>query len=587
MFIQKRWLFVLIVSLSLVFGCFFYKNFVLKEETQKIEEAEKLEISAGVVPHHLLADQLINNFFKELSNYSSSLKTVILFSPDHYNQTALTGGHFITVSPKTDIEQETKLPEIISVLTKNSLVKVNNFSVSQDQGVMNLMPFFQKYLPKIEVVPILISSLTTKEEIKELVDELNKIISENTIFLASVDFSHYLPSSLLLLHDVKSIRTLLNFDEEEFQNLDVDSWQALYAIRYFAQLKQMEEPKIIGHKTNYDFIESLPENSLLNKEGGVSYYSVIFKEGIQQKISQNSILFVGDIMMARGVSQLLDKYGLDYPFKKIKNIFRGIDIVYGNLEGPVMANAAPVSLYSVNFAYPPDIVELLKNLGFTVLNIANNHIKDKGNQGLEETRKYLKENEIFSLGDYQSCDSKYYFQQNNLILIGANLTYGNNDCVEEILENVEKLQKENPNLYIIVTPHWGKEYTPFPTEFQKNTSHNFIDKGVDAIIGHHSHVVQLVEEYKGKPIFYSLGNFVFDMYFSKEVQQELAVGMEINSKEVNFYLIPIKSEKSQLSLMNGDETLDFLTWLAEISSPSLEDSIQNGMIKINLTKLKI
>ncbi|HOK97267.1 MAG TPA: AmmeMemoRadiSam system protein B [Candidatus Paceibacterota bacterium] len=569
---QKRWLVFLIISLTLILGYLFYKNFVPKKETQKVEEIEKLEISAGVVPHHLLAEEIINNFFEEL-NSSSSLQTVILFSPDHYNQTALTGGHFITISS-----------QIISTLTQNSLVKVNEFSVSQDQGVMNLMPFFQKYLPEIEVIPILISPLATKEETRELVEELNKIIPENTIFLASVDFSHYLPLPLLLLHDVKSIRTLLNFEEAEFQKLDVDSWQALYAIRYFAKLKQMEEPRTIGHKTNYDFIESLPENSLLNKEGGVSYYSVIFKEGAKQEISQNSILFVGDIMMARGVAQLLDKYGLDYPYKKIKNIFRGIDVVYGNLEGPIMANAAPVSSHSLSFAYPPEIGELLKNLGFTVLNIANNHIKDKGNQGLEETRKYLQENNIYSLGDYQSCDSKYYFQKDNLILIGANLTYGNYNCVEKILENVEKLKKENSNLYIIVTPHWGEEYTFFPTKFQENTSHRFIDKGVDAIIGHHPHVVQLVEEYKGKPIFYSLGNFVFDMYFSKEVQQELAVGLEINPKEANFYLIPIKSEKSQLSLMNSEETSNFLTWLSKISSPSLKDSIQNGMIKISLTK---
>ena len=585
MFRQKRWLLFLIVSLTLVSGYFFYyyKNFVPREETQTIEEVEKLEISAGVVPHHLLAEELINNFFKELNNFSSP-ETVILFSPDHYNQTALTGGRFITVSSKTDIEQETKLSEIISILTQNLSVKVNNFSVSQDQGVINLMPFFKKYLPKAKIIPVLISPLATQEEVRTLVEELNQVIPNNTIFLASVDFSHYLPLPLLLLHDVKSIRTLINFEETEFQNLDVDSWQALYAIRYFAKLRQTEESKTIGHKTNYDFIESLPENSLLNKEGGVSYYSVIFKKGAKQEISQNSILFVGDIMMARGVAQLLNKYGLDYPYKKIKNIFRGIDIVYGNLEGPIMANAAPVSLHSVNFAYPPEIAELLKNLGFTVLNIANNHTKDKGSQGLEETRKYLKENNIYSLGDYQSCDSKYYFQKDNVVLIGANLTYGNYDCVEEILENVEKLKQENPNLYIIVTPHWGEEYTPFPTKFQENTGHKFIDKGVDAVIGHHPHVVQLVEEYKEKPIFYSLGNFVFDMYFSKEVQQELAVGMELNPREAIFYLIPIKSERSQLSLMNGDETSEFLAWLSKISSSTLKDSIQNGMIKISLTK---
>jgi len=220
-------------------------NFSSQKISSRVPELEELSISAGVVPHHLLAQEIIHKFFKELSN-RSSIETVILFSPDHYNQTALTGGRFITVSPivKEGKQKEDSISDIVHAISQNQLVKVSDFSVGHDQGATNLMPFFEEYLPNTSVVPILVSSVATVEEIKELVDQLNEIVSRNTVFVASVDFGHYLPDSVLLLHDVKSIRALINLEEGEFLDLDVDSWQSLYGVRYFAKLRNMETGNI-------------------------------------------------------------------------------------------------------------------------------------------------------------------------------------------------------------------------------------------------------------------------------------------------------------------------------------------------------
>ncbi len=583
---QFEYLFVLTI-IVITISFFFYGNlgFSPKTTSSQISESEELPIAAGVVPHHPLAQEIINEFFQKLSDYPSA-KTVILFSPDYDNQTALANNHFVTISPKKDgrKQKNDSVSEIINTISQNQLVKINNFKVEHNQGVANLMPFFEKYLPNTKVIPVLISSAATREEIRELIDQLVKVVPNSTVAIASVDFSRYLPYPLLLLHDVRSIRVLTNFEEKEFSSLDVDSWQALYGARYFAQLKNKEKAEVIAHKTTYDFIGSLPENSSLAQQGGVSYYSVIFGGGGKQEISQQSILMVGDIMMARGVALLTDKYGLKYPFKKIKNMFRGVDTVYANLEGPVMVNAPLVSMHSVNFAFPPEVIHLLKKLGFTVLNIANNHTKDKGAAILRGTRGFLVKNGIHPLGDYQSCDSRYYYREGNILFIGAHLVYGNPVCVKEIINNVKKIKERDPDSYIIVTPHWGTEYTSLPNKFQKDTAHAFIDAGVDAVIGHHPHVVQAIEEYKGKPIFYSLGNFVFDMYFSKEVQQELAVGIEYHPDEVVFYLTPIRSRKSQLSFMRGKERNTFLNWLAGISSSSLQNSVKKGIIKVSLVE---
>lgn len=293
------------------------------------------------------------------------------------------------------------------------------------------------------------------------------------------------------------------------------------------------------------------------------------------------MLFVGDIMMARGVAQLTNKYGLEYPFLNITPLFYIFDwdIIYGNLEGPVRIDAKPVALTSVRFDYSPEIPQLLAKLGFNLLNIANNHMADQGYSAIDSTRKYLEENYIFPLGDYSDCSLKYKYQKDNLIFLGANLVYKSKYCVQDLIQNIKELKIQDANLYVIITPHWGTEYTPYPDDFQKQTAHQLIEAGADLIIGHHPHVVQGIEEYQEKLIFYSLGNFVFDMYFSQPVQQELALGFEWQPTQETFYLFPLQSIRSQLSFMAIEEQIKFFDFLAQISTPSLTDQIKEGVIE--------
>ena len=317
--------------------------------------------------------------------------------------------------------------------------------------------------------------------------------------------------------------------------------------------------------------------------------SVLFKPKLPTRINPSitpvsipkRMLFVGDIMMARGVAQLTEKYGLEYPFFNIRPLFYlfNWNIIYGNLEGPVRTEAKPVSLFSVRFDYSPEIPQLLAKLGFNLLNIANNHVADQGYSAIDSTRKYLEENHIFPLGDYSDCSLKYKYQKDNFIFLGANLVYKNKYCVQDLLQEIKELKTKDTNLYVIVTPHWGTEYTSSPDDFQKQTAHQLIEAGADLIIGHHPHVVQAIEEYQGKLIFYSLGNFVFDMYFSQPVQQELALGFEYQPSKETFYLFPLQSNKSQLSFMTAEEQTKFFNSLAQISTPSLADQIKKGVIE--------
>ncbi|GAG62745.1 unnamed protein product, partial [marine sediment metagenome] len=153
-------------------------------------------------------------------------------------------------------------------------------------------------------MPILIPADITKEQVEQLVRTIDENTLLDTIVVASVDFSHYLPPRAADFHDIKSIRVLLNFEEENFKNIEVDCWQALYAARLFAKLRQKETPHIIAHKNSVDFLN-------LELEETTSYFSVVFgkkksKENISGSTAEvfnervKTVLLVGDIMLDRG-----------------------------------------------------------------------------------------------------------------------------------------------------------------------------------------------------------------------------------------------------------------------------------------------
>jgi poly-gamma-glutamate synthesis protein (capsule biosynthesis protein) len=114
--------------------------------------------------------------------------------------------------------------------------------------------------------------------------------------------------------------------------------------------------------------------------------------------------------------------------------------------------------------------------------------------------------------------------------------------------------------------HWGIEYKNISNDAQRNLAHLLIDKGVDAVIGAHPHVVEEAELYKNKPIFYSLGNFIFDQYFSEETQEGLSVGLILQDGAVkSAYLFPMYGVKSQVQLMEEERRDKFLEWFNENS----------------------
>ncbi|MGB2782536.1 MAG: AmmeMemoRadiSam system protein B [Atribacterota bacterium] len=571
---------IIFLSLSIVL----ILNFESTLEILASDSGNKQDIISGVVPHHLLAKEIIEDFFQYISS-EEKVETLILLSPDHFHSGTLNNDNaFITldwesVSEKEDFDDI----EIDSLLGKKlageNKIELNSSAIVYDHGITNLIPYIKKYFPESKFLPILIPIDITKEQIKHLVKTINTVTPAQTIIIASVDFSHYLPSQAADFHDAKSIRVLLNFEEENFKNIEVDCWQALYAARLFAKLRQKEVSRIIAHKNSVDFLN-------LELEETTSYFSVVFgekktEETFNEKVK--TVLLVGDIMLERGVEDLIEQNSIYYPFQKISHFLRGIDTVFGNLEGPVVNNPPEFPVNSLKFAFNPEVIKGASWSNFNLFSLVNNHTLDMGKEGLEETKKWLRKYGVNFVGDPLSGSSdnlNYSFFRDNITFLAFNQIFPFMDKEEEMIKAIETVKSLNPDGFLFVSMHWGEEYKLINSPAQQSLAHKIIEAGGDLIIGHHPHVVQNIEKYQGKLIFYSLGNFIFDQYFSPDTQQGLAVGLEIYADRLACNLFPIQLNLSQPILMERDKAREFLIQLANRSDDRLVDEIKSGIIKI-------
>ncbi len=264
------------------------------------------------------------------------------------------------------------------------------------------------------------------------------------------------------------------------------------------------------------------------------------------EIPPTTVVVTGDVMLGRTVESLSLSHGFDYPFAYTKDIFADADAVFANLEGPIPLSHEKTPAYSFRFSFLPESIRALKNSGVSVVTLANNHTLDFDEEGYANTVAELKKNGIASVGHPTRMNESLTFEKSisgrEVRFVGLNDTYAPID-IKKATELIQRLKKDGA--FIIVAVHWGEEYKNVSNERQQTLGRALIDAGADVVVGHHPHVVEEVERYHGKPIFYSLGNFVFDQYFSEETQQGLAVKIAIGDKEVSYELIPVDLRKSQ------------------------------------------
>lgn len=267
---------------------------------------------------------------------------------------------------------------------------------------------------------------------------------------------------------------------------------------------------------------------------------------IEYKETKVTFLAVGDMMMSRGVNSIIARTNDPLrPFSGLVELLDSTDFNFGNLESPISGSDKPGPPHSLVFNTPIRNVEGLKRYKFKVLNLANNHALDQRAAGLENTRKVLAENEITYLGvgaDLSEAWKPKIITVNGLKLgfLGASYASVNDGGVarnnlvariedtEYLKNSLESLKKDAD--FIVVTMHAGVEYVRQPHQPQIDFAHAAIDYGADLVIGAHPHWIQIIEKYKDKYIFYSLGNFIFDQEWSQDTKEGLVLKVSLEGQ---------------------------------------------------------
>lgn len=196
----------------------------------------------------------------------------------------------------------------------------------------------------------------------------------------------------------------------------------------------------------------------------------------------------------------------DYFFENVKDVFADDDLSVLNLEGP-LTTAQNAKVKKFAFKGDPSYVNILKSGNIEAVTLANNHSEDYFEEGMKDTKFILDENDIkyFGLGEKAIVETNGI----NVGLLGYNGLSENytKENLDNMKRDIESLEKEAD--MVAVYFHWGVEKSYSPNQTQKDFAYNAIDYGSDLVIGSHPHVLQGIEEYNGKYIAYSLGNFCF------------------------------------------------------------------------------
>ena len=244
------------------------------------------------------------------------------------------------------------------------------------------------------------------------------------------------------------------------------------------------------------------------------------------KPSEISIILGGDVMLGRTVmTTSLDLGNPRYPFEKLAPFLSSADLVFVNLENPLV-ESCPRRNGGMVFCADPVLIEGLVHAGVDVVTLANNHALNHGREGLLETVTHLNKSGIEA-----TYDDKLVIKKVGETAFGfLGLDFLTQIPDEEIFELVSKYDKEVDVL--IVGVHWGVEYTVSPIPKQVEWANRLVVGGADIIAGHHPHWVQSVDNISGVPVYYSLGNLVFDQMWSEPTKKGLLVKLVFQDKHL-------------------------------------------------------
>lgn len=294
-----------------------------------------------------------------------------------------------------------------------------------------------------------------------------------------------------------------------------------------------------------------------------------------------NMFFAGDILLDNsGIINLYDSKGINGIIASdLQADMVNADICMANNEFSFSTRGTPMEDKQFTFRVNPSYVKVLNELGLDIVSLANNHALDYGKDALSDTFDTLDKAGIFYSGagaDRQRASKAYYKDLGDtkvgilsasrvIPVAGWNIdidspgmlcTYGTEAILKAIKETKQSCD------YLVVYVHWGVERMELPEDYQHSLAKKYIDAGADLVVGTHPHVPQGIEYYNGKPIIYSLGNYIFNI----NMPSAYAINVMLNSEGApSVQVIPVTSNNCHLHKSEGSDKKSKLKYLESIS----------------------
>ena len=486
--------------------------------------------SVMVIPHHLTASNLIAGGISLLT--ADPPGTIIILSPNH----ADTGQCDIVSSSNSWDTPYGQVPvdqKLLDLFVRYGTVCLDNLAIVPEHGLAGLMPFLAYYLPNTQVVPFALKKNLDPALLDSFIRQLITV-SPATAIIASIDFSHGLTHDQAKQSDTQTENYIYNHNYPAIEKLSseyLDSPASLISALKIISARSLS-PEVLVHTDSFAF-NQIPDS--------VTSYFLITGVSSVSPSDPITILFGGDVMLGRSVDTRIAKnHDPAWPFKNISGILSDADLTFVNLESPFGSECNSTDTGMVFCANPASVKGLVDS-GVDLVGLANNHIDKQGKNGFDLTVSILNQNGIAPVGLGQPV---FKSVKNSKIAFLA---------FNDIPPNFSEVSMASPNNIsgqiaiarssadiVIASFHWGNEYS-HRSLHQEELAHMAIDSGADVVIGHHPHWVQEIETYKGKPVYYSLGNLVFDQMWSEETRNGLVVKLTFSGNTlVSQEQVPIK-----------------------------------------------
>ena len=304
------------------------------------------------------------------------------------------------------------------------------------------------------------------------------------------------------------------------------------------------------------------------------------------------ILITGDFCPIGRNLQTITENNFEKLLGGFEKFSQTADLAITNLECPITESNNPIKKAGPNLKSDASSLKILKSAHFDLVTLANNHIMDYGPQGLASTIDALDRANIEFTGAGRNLSEarKIFYKkikEKNIAIVNV---AENEFCAADksepganpvnLIDNHKDIKEAKENAdFVIVIAHGGKEHYPLPTPKVKERYRFYVDSGADLVVAHHTHIYSGFEIYNEKPIFYSLGNFIFD--YKKKYQtgnwtQGYGVMFYLNNNALSFDLIPFyqgRSENPDLKLFNMEEKNDFDVKVQELNKIITNDEL--------------